>query len=127
MRLRLSNDEAERLHALVEWTLPEWDAGTIAHHRALYERGRRCYRDLALLAVARGRDPGPLAEHLAMAASWPIPTLPIRGRDLVALGMSPGPAISEILGRVESWWAAGDFTADRDACLAEAGRMLAAT
>ena len=125
MRLRLSNDEAERLHALVEWTLPEWDAGPIAHHRALYERGRRGYRDLALLAVARGRDPGPLADHIAMAASWPIPSLPIRGRDLVSLGMSPGPAISETLRRVESWWAEGDFTADRDACLAEAGRLLA--
>lgn len=126
MRLRLSNDEAERLHALVGWSLPEWDAGSIAHHRALYDRGRRLYRDLALLAVARGRDPGPLAEHLAAAVSWPIPQLPIRGRDLVDLGMSPGPAIAETLRRVEDWWAAGDFTADRAACLAHAEAMLPA-
>ena len=125
MRLRLSNDEAERLHALVEWALPKWDAGPVAHHRALYERGRRFYRDLALLAVARGRDPGPLAEHLALAASWPIPTFPIRGRDLVTLGMTPGPEISETLRRVETWWAEGDFTADHHACLTEAGRHLA--
>lgn len=125
MRLRLSNDEAERLHALVEWALPEWDAGPVAHHRALYDHGGKTYRDLALLAVARGRDPGPLDAHLAMAAAWPIPSLPLRGRDLVALGMSPGPGISETLGRVEAWWAAGDFAADRDACLAEAARLLA--
>jgi poly(A) polymerase len=124
LRLRLSNEEAERLHALVSGTIPEWDAGTVAHHRAIYEQGRRYYRDLALLAVARGRDPVPLAAHLDAAAAWQIPTFPIRGRDLVTLGLSPGPAVSETLRQVEDWWAAGDFSADHDACLAEARKVL---
>ncbi len=125
MRLRLSNEEAERLHALVSWTIPEWNVGAVAHRRAIYEYGRRYYRDLALLAVARGRDPAPLADHLSGAASWPIPTFPIRGRDLITLGLTPGPVVSDTLRLVETWWAEGDFSADRDACLAQARRILA--
>ena len=125
MRLRLSNEEAERLHALVSGTIPEWNAGVVAHHRALYDYGRRYYRDLALLAVSRGRDPGPLAGHLAEAARWPIPTLPIRGRDLITLGLTPGPVVSDTLRQVETWWAEGDFSADYDACLDHARRLLA--
>jgi poly(A) polymerase len=123
-RLRLSNGERDRLAALVIGTLPDWDAGGPAHHRALYELGLDRYRDLALLAVARGRDPDPLAAHLARAAAWPIPRLPIRGGDLVTLGLAPGPAVARTLRAVEAWWTEGDFSADRDACLAAARRLL---
>ena len=97
----------------------------MAHHGAIYVYGRRYYRDLALLAVARGRDPGPLATHLSGAAAWPIPTFPIRGRDLIALGLSPGPEVSDTLRLVGDWWAEGYFTADHDACLDKARQILA--
>jgi poly(A) polymerase len=53
------------------------------------------------------------------------PRFPLRGGDLVALGVPPGPRVGAVLAAVEDWWIAGDFTADRDACLAKARELIA--
>ena len=44
-------------------------------------------------------------------------------RGLVALGLKPGPQVGALLEAVERWWIAGDFSADRTACLAELKRL----
>jgi poly(A) polymerase len=51
---------------------------------------------------------------------WPRPELPVRGRDISALGVPAGPEIGRLLKDVEAWWIAGDFAADRAACLEKA-------
>lgn len=45
-----------------------------------------------------------------IAASWQIPELPVRGRDLIARGMEPGPVISETLKTIEARWTESDFS-----------------
>ena len=47
------------------------------------------------------------------------------GRDALALGMSPGPAVGALLRRVRAWWMAGGCVADADACRAELARLAA--
>jgi poly(A) polymerase len=52
------------------------------------------------------------------------PVFPLQGRDLLAAGATPGPALGALLGRVEAFWIAGGCVADLAACLAEAKRLM---
>ena len=58
-----------------------------------------------------------LVELLALARAWTPPAFPLAGRDVTALGIPPGPRIGRLLDASHAWWEAGDFTADRAACL----------
>ncbi|WP_342772056.1 CCA tRNA nucleotidyltransferase [Azospirillum griseum] len=127
-RLRLSNPERDRLAALTEppVALPihaTEHQGT-ALRQALYRVGDAAlYQDLVLLAATDAPGPLDLADPraaLAVAADLPTLRLPIAGRDLLALGVERGPALGALLKRVEAWWIAGDFQADRAACLDQA-------
>ncbi len=118
-RLRLSNAECDRLVGLAPpWPLdPAGDAK--AQRFALYRLGAARYRDLALLSAAEGGiDAARLAELLALVEGWKPPVFPLAGRDVTSLGIPPGRRVGELLAAVRNWWEAGDFTADRAACLA---------
>ncbi len=129
-RLRLSGAERERLAALVV-VEPELEREITAEtrRRLLYRLGTERFRDLALLAWAReivAGGPSTRAaveawrEHLAAAAAWRPVELPIKGRDLLALGLPSGPELGRLLAALEEWWIAEDFAPDRAACLAKA-------
>ena len=118
-RLRFSNVWRDRLQGFgAPWPLkPQGDAR--AQRRTLYRLGLERYRDLALLLAAEGtmsRDR--LAELLAASREWTPPVFPLTGRDVTALGVPPGLRVGRFLDAVHDWWEAGDFTADRAACLA---------
>jgi poly(A) polymerase len=117
-RLHFSNAWCDRLHGLA----PPWaidpPADMAAQRRALYRLGAERYRDVALLLAAEGamsRDR--FGELLALARDWTPPAFPLAGRDVTALGIAAGPEVGRLLGAVHDWWEAGDFTADRAACL----------
>ena len=117
-RLHFSNAWRDRLHGLA----PPWaidpPADMAAQRRALYRLGAERYRDIALLLAAEGamsRDR--FGELLALARDWTPPAFPLAGRDVTALGIAAGPEVGRLLGAVHDWWEAGDFTADRAACL----------
>ena len=117
-RLRLSNAERDRLAGLAPpWPLdPSGDLH--AQRLALYRLGAERYRDIALLLAADGAiNQARLAELLGLAAAWQPPHFPVKGRDVTALGIPPGKRVGELLAAVREWWEAGDFTADREACL----------
>ncbi len=127
-RLRLSNAEAARLTALAAPRLsvsPLLDEP--ARRRALYRLGAAPFVDLALLDAARRGSEEGLAELLSEAALTPRPQLPIRGQDVLDLGIEPGPRVGELVQAIEAWWEEGDYRADREACLAELKRRLGAT
>ena len=46
---------------------------------------------------------------------------------LLEMGLAPGPRIGALISAVEEWWVAGDFAADRAACLAELERLAKAS
>jgi poly(A) polymerase len=48
-----------------------------------------------------------------MAQSWPIPTLPLDGEEVVASGVPRGPMVGEVLREVEAWWIDNDFISDK--------------
>jgi poly(A) polymerase len=119
-RLKLSNAQRVRLEGLVAHPLTPADLeddGTYLH--ALYRLGTERGRDLALLTGARDPQLAEMAlRRAAEAVAWRRPTFPLRGADLLALGLSPGPTISALLNELEAWWIDGGYQADREACLA---------
>ena len=125
-RLRFSNAWRDRLRGLaVPWPLdPRGDDR--AQRRVLYRLGAERYRDLALLLSAEGAmERDRLAELLALARGWTPPVFPLAGNDVTALGVAPGPQVGRLLDTVHDWWEAGDFIADRAACLAYLQRLVA--
>jgi poly(A) polymerase len=119
-RLRLSNPQRDRLLAL---EAPPWPVDLAgderAQRRALHHLGAELYRDLVLLRAAESGDAARARELLALAAAWRPVAFPLKGRDVTALGVPAGPEVGRVLDALEAWWEAGDFRADRRACLAE--------
>ena len=92
------------------------------HPRAeIYRLGTTLFIDRLLLA-----GPANWPALLRLAREWTPPELPVGGADVLRLGLKPGPKVGELLTEVERWWIAGDFTADRAACLAELERLAQA-
>ncbi len=122
-RLRLSNEQRARLHAMSS-VLP---VGRSALRRALHRDGATALRDRALLAFARGAAArAALDAALHEIDAWPAPRFPVTGADVLACGVAPGPAVGRLLAAVEAWWIAEDFAPDRAACLAALARLSAA-
>jgi poly(A) polymerase len=113
-RLKLSNVGKGRLvHAATRTAVPE-DPRALA-----YRHGADATLD-RLLLTGDARAPqwaGPLSHYSR-------PRLPISGKDLIAMGLPPGPAVSRRLGEVEQKWVAAGFPADRSKTMALAREVL---
>lgn len=119
-RLKLSTQETIRLEVmLAREPVLDLSGGPRSWRTAIYRQGNGFYVDRVLLAAD---VPGDWQAALALARSWTSPELPVGGADALRLGLKPGPRIGALLAEVEEWWIAGDFTADRAACLAELER-----
>ncbi len=120
-RLRLSAAQRRRLETLVAPPLlVTVDLDRRARRRALYRLGADDFRAVALLGWAEAGDDGEdWHDLIAEAERWTPPRFPLRGADVLALGVAPGRRVGALLGRVEAWWIDGDFAADRDAALAQ--------
>jgi poly(A) polymerase len=120
-RLRLSTQETLRLELMLA---PEntvhLDADTHGLRTQIYRLGTSLFIDRVLLDVDA---PGDWRAAVALARSWTPPDLPVKGADVLKLGLKPGRKVGRLLETVEHWWIAGDFTADRAACLAELKRL----
>jgi poly(A) polymerase/tRNA nucleotidyltransferase (CCA-adding enzyme) len=99
-RLRLSGAEAATLAGLAE-PAPEGDERT--WRAALAARGPEALTGAAWLAQAEGR-PGDWPARRAWIAATPRPVFPLRGADVLAEGVAPGPRVGAILGALERRW-----------------------
>jgi poly(A) polymerase len=100
-RLKLSNKMregfAQRLRA---------DAPTPANIRAIaYRADIDTARDAAMLYAGEADLP----ECLARLEQWDIPTLSIKGGELIAMGLPAGPMVAKTLQAVEAAWIEADF------------------
>jgi poly(A) polymerase len=115
-RLRLSAADRDRLARLTGPNPIDPMADGRTQRVALHRWGPALCRDFMLLAAAPG-CPERVPALLAVADAWTTPALPVGGRDVQMLGIPSGPAVGHLLAAVEAWWIAGDFRADRAACL----------
>jgi poly(A) polymerase len=115
--LRLSNAQRDRLVAalgkeprIVSWMSPR------AARRAVYRLGAGAFCDRALLAWAESGRPAAGVQWralLPMAQTWPRPTFPLTGEEVMAAGVPKGPLVGEVMREVEDWWIDHDFTGDK--------------
>ncbi len=124
-RLRLSSEEAARLGMLAR------ERGRRMPSRwrqDFYAFGPAAAADMFLLAAAgrvRPRAALPtLRRIIRQAGSWKRPVFPLKGKDVLALGVSAGPRIGRVLGRVETWWRNRGFRPGAAACMARLRREL---
>lgn len=120
-RLKLSVRDRDRLCAAAADDAGKWFADARALRAALYRAGPERVVDQA---YRRGTE-GELDAARASAGTWVRPRLPVGGADALARGLK-GPAVGHALAAVEEWWIAGDFTADRAACLARLDTVIPA-
>jgi poly(A) polymerase len=118
-RLRFSNAWRDRLRGLSRPWPVDQRGDVREQRRALYRLGVERYRDVAWLMAAEGEvSRSQLTQLLDLAGSWTPPVFPLDGRDVTTLGIPTGERVGQLLAAVRDWWEAGDFTADRAACLA---------
>jgi poly(A) polymerase len=121
-RLRLTNAEARRLEAVSHHASPTPRLRERERRVVLYHLGQEAWRDTVRLAWAQSKDPlvsRKWKDLLAFADEWPIPRFPLTGKDLLARGLKPGPAVGRALERLEDWWIASDFAADKASLLSK--------
>jgi len=100
-RLKLSNKMRESISLRVQSPAP--NAGNI---RAIaYRTDADTARDVAILYA----DDAVLADCIAKLNHWTVPNLPIRGGDLIRMGVPAGPLVAATLQAIEAQWIANDF------------------
>lgn len=134
-----THEDAERLASRLKISRVDADLlAVVSSHARTLARGleRRAVRRLMylaprhvddlLLVAASMLDPSPPAATLralrALPATEPLPTMPLRGADLLAAGFRPGAEVGRRLALAEDAWVAGDFSADHATLLAIALR-----
>ncbi len=117
-RLRLSSADRDRLAALQAAPPPAPDADDATLRRASADT-------LPDLLIGRDWLAGPAwSAQRDRLAALPRPVFPLEGRDVLALGLSQGPRVGELLRMVRQWWLDGGCVADAEACRAELARSL---
>jgi poly(A) polymerase len=119
-RLRLSGAERARLIALRDSPSPRPSADDAALRRMLADTPPDILIGRAWLAGDGGEDWAALRARLA---AMPVPVFPLEGRDVLALGLPPGPRVGALLREVRAWWLGGGCMADAAACRAELARL----
>jgi tRNA nucleotidyltransferase/poly(A) polymerase len=122
-RLRHSNADEERLVALAPGRRDiSVEASASAQRRALYRIGPAQWRDAVASAwLDSGADwTARWQELIDLPVTWPVPELPVKGSDLLGLGLTAGPPLGATLRALETEWIASDFVLSREELLAKA-------
>ena len=127
-RLKLSTAEVRALRFLQEAAIPDAiiDAAEFRRWRAWHDAVALEIQEAALWLADAQDGTAPLRAALrATLHTEAAPVFPLQGRDLLAEGAIPGPALGALLAELQGFWIGGGCVADHAACLAEAKRLLA--
>jgi hypothetical protein len=122
-RLKLSLADRDRLLALRAAPLARPEDDDAAARRLLADTPANVLIDRTWLSGGDGPEWDSLRNRLRTA---PVPNFPLEGRDIVALGVTPGPRVGALSRAVRLWWLEGGCVADGTACRAEASRLIQA-
>jgi poly(A) polymerase len=111
-RLKLSNADRDRLLRLV--ATPRAGGTDVELRRLLADHSPEDVIDRTWLDGA--------TDVRRRLANMPRPVFLLEGRDVVALGIPPGPRVGALLREVRRWWMEGGCVAGRSACLVELAR-----
>ena len=115
-RLRLANADADSIvgaatpNAAYDPSTPEKLARTW-----LYTCGPQTFQRGSLVAWASSPalpDDALRKDRASLPDRWTAPALPVRGADVISLGLPPSARVGEILRAFETWWIQEDFPND---------------
>ncbi len=117
MLMMLSGAQNKFIRSLVMMTrdIRSVDEKKIRH--LIYNHDRDVVKQLLVLYMTRDGETPEYRQFMQLATQWQPPKFPLVGRDLFDLGVTPGPAMGQLLGEVEEWWLTQDFAPDRESCL----------
>ncbi len=127
-RLRLSGAETVRLarasfrDCAFDPAASERDAQAF-----LYRHGEQTFSDGALLSWAgsgEAPDNPDRARRVRLPQRWQAPELPVRGADVLALGVSPGPDVGRVIAAFETWWIEQGFPTDAKRVADKLGELV---
>ncbi|ARJ64991.1 tRNA nucleotidyltransferase [Magnetospirillum sp. ME-1] len=134
-RLKLSGLQARRVAAVAAPRVQvEHGMDGPAIRRALRKVGASEFRDLVMVAWAarRAMEARPDAAEserwaamLDAARDWVPVDLPVKGRDLMEMGVPHGPEIGGLLSALDTWWEGLDYQPDRVQCLDRLRELMA--
>ncbi len=84
---------------------------------ALYRLGRATFEDRIIIAWALSPDAVNAQDWQRLyrfADFWTPPAFPVKGQDLLARGVAPGPRVGALLRELEASWIASNFTISRE-------------
>ncbi len=116
-RLRLSREEARALVVIDPRLMALAALDDRERRRALYASGVDSWRRMVMAGCASAESAADVAAWEMLAAlpgQWSVPEFPLGGRDALALGLAPGPAVGALLAEIEAEWIAGDFALDTE-------------
>jgi poly(A) polymerase len=115
-RLRLSAAEAAQLaRAGVRDPALNPNSGEHVAKTFLYRHGADTFTDGALMDWARSSDlpnDAKRTRRVRLPQRWAVPELPVRGSDLLELGVPASQQVGRIIAAFEDWWIAQDFPSD---------------
>ncbi len=129
-RLRLSNNERQRLLACAGAASIRRLPSEAEAKAMLYRLGYQAYEDQIMLAWALSNAvPADRAWHalLVLPEHWQAPVFPITGANLLALGCEKGPVLGKMLEALENEWIESGFSLSREELLEAARRRLTST
>jgi len=119
-RLKCSKAQLHLLEAMLHHAGALAPTTSTAQQKQLIRRlGAELAQKSILLAWA-GADEKTAQSYRAMytlVGSWEVPTFPVSGADLLALGIEQGPAMGQALERLEAQWEASNYTLTRELLL----------
>ena len=130
-RLRLSRAQKDQLLAFARPRALDLPTRPDSEARAmLYRMGADAFRLHVLgswLAAGANSDHVAWSQLYRLPEDWAMPVFPVGGDDVMALGVPAGPEIGNYLRKLEDWWIAKDFAADRDALCLQLQKLVAAS
>ena len=122
--LKLSRAEGNRIIDLAAARDPFDASSPQAVRRQIYKWGNDGALDRLLLDWLDRIDATAGSAALDVIQGWPRPRFPLKGADIVKLGIPEGPRVGALIDTVEAWWIERDFAPDRAACLVYARNQV---
>jgi poly(A) polymerase len=126
LKWKLSDDERQTLLNVlspdIEKTMGDDCHSEKSTEECCYVFGVRATLDYTLCKAAKSRRDW--KKRFKVIKRWDNKQLPISGKDLLAIGVKPGPAMGKLLKNVEKWWIDNDMRPAKSDCLSYVRKYL---